>query len=198
MASLSLLGGGFTNFLVCPFINITGPGAAVVNTTTPTSLFAGATFRGSQSLTIPARTMAAGDRIEIELTGTISCIAGANLTITVFLGGTAVMQGGTGIAASATTVQWVLGSRPTRLWFPAVGTSGACAGFGEFGAVLDASAQSLQVINLYSGSGGTLGTGSLTAINTAVDNALDVQVTWSETGFDNSIQLLGGCITKAG
>jgi hypothetical protein len=189
---------GPPQYLGGPFINITGPGTAVANTTTPASLFTGATFRSGQSLTIPANSLIAGDEIEITLWGTFG-VAASNprLTITVLLGSTVVMSSTNGgMAATATNGQWVLGAAPTRIWFPQVGSSGGCSAYGSWNGVLSASTESVQGFGLFSGAG--LGTGSLIALDTTIAHALDVQVAWSVADPASTIQLLGGTIKKSG
>jgi hypothetical protein len=190
---------GSSQFCSNYFASIVGPGTAVANTTTQTSLFTGATFRPNQSLTIPASPIMAGDSIGIELWGTFS-VAGDNATliITVLLNGAQIMGSnavGTG-ATAVTNGEWMIGTQPTRLWFPSVGTSGTCMGRGAFQGVLASPTNSLAGLQLYNGSGGSLGVGTMTTINTTVPVVLDVRAQWGTAAAGNSIQLLGGQIWK--
>jgi hypothetical protein len=194
---LILPSAGPTRFISGPFINVTGPGNAVQNTTAFTSLFTGAALRSGQSLAIPANSLLAGDEIEISLTGTFGCNGNPSLTIRVLLGGTTIMQGDTGGQfASTTNGQWILGVVPTKIWFPQVGASGGATGFGELFTVNNGAGNNLSACNLYSGT--QVGSGSLISVNTTGALALDVQVQWSAADPLNTIQLLGGTIKKSG
>jgi hypothetical protein len=196
---------GAASFLTGPLVNITGPGNAVANTTTQTSLFTGATFRNvpgltTQSLTIPANSLMAGDMIDIDLWGVVSAADAVELTIKVLLGSTVVLaSNAVGFTTSVTSNEFYP-SVPIRIRFPSVGSSGTCAGHGQIQAVMSASGNNLAAIVLYNagGTSGPAGTGALTAIDTTVAQTLDVQVSWSAAAAGNTIQLLGGCITKTG
>jgi hypothetical protein len=197
VSNLILPSTGPQRFLSGTFINVTGPGTAIANTTTQASLFTGATFRSGQSLTIPASSLLAGDEIELALWGTLGSLSSAQLTITVMLGSTVIMQNSpAGISTSVTNGEWYIGTQPTKIWFPQVGASGACAGHGQFQGVLAASSSNLFSILLYNGA--DLGTGSLIAVNTTAALTLDVRAQWNTASASNTIQLLGGTIKKSG
>jgi hypothetical protein len=199
-ANLNLPTTGPARFLTGPFVNITGSGTPVANTTTQTSLFTGATFRSGQSLTIPAGSLLAGDEIEIALWGTFGVVSsGLSISIAIFVGNTAVMESpALGFAANASNGEWYVGSTPTKLWFPQVGTSGTCAGHGQALFVVTESSNTLSSAQLFNGANASLGTGTLTSINTTVALALDVRVAWNTASTLNTIQLLGGSIKKSG
>jgi hypothetical protein len=200
VSNLILPANGPQRYISGPFINVTGPGTAVANTTTQTSLFTGATFRSGQSLTIPANSLLAGDEIEFSLWGTFSAAATVNLSIQILLGGTPIMASNTsGVTTSVTNGEWYLAT-PTKIWFPQVGASGACAGHGAFQAVESASSNALASIQIYNFIPGTsaAGTGSLNAVNTTIALPLDFKVSWSVASASNTIQLIGGTIKKSG
>jgi hypothetical protein len=199
-SNLILPSTGPARFVTGPFINITGPGTAVANTTTPTSLFTGATFRANQSLTIPADSLIAGDEIEITLWGTFSLTASASLQITVFLGGIGIMQSNvvTPPTASVTNGEWMLGTTPTKIWFPSVGTSGTAAGRGAFQGVEVAISNSILSLQMYNLNSAGLGNGALATINTTIALPIDVQATWGTASASNTIQLRAGVIKKSG
>jgi predicted RecA/RadA family phage recombinase len=179
--------------------NITGPGNAIANTTTQTSLFTGAAFLPGQSLTIPANSLEAGDEIEILLFGAFSCSGNPGMTVNVMLGSTVVMQGTlSGMTETTTNGQWVIGAVPTRFCFQQVGVNGGCMGYGQVAFVNSASGNALSTFNLYSGSGAGLGSGTLVAIDTTRDLAFDVQIAWNTANASDTIQLLAGNVTKAG
>jgi hypothetical protein len=194
---LILPSAGPTRFISGPFINVTGPGNAIANTTTQTSLFTGAAFRSGQSLTIPANTLMAGDEIEIALLGTFSCNGNPFITISVLLGSTVVMQGTiNGMFGTTTNGEWVLGLSPTKIWFPQVGASGGCSGIGQFVAVNSGPTNALSACFLYSGA--QSGTGNLISLDTTAALAFDVRIQWNTAGPSNTIQLLGGTVKKSG
>jgi hypothetical protein len=196
---------GAASFLTGPMVNITGPGNAVADTLTATSLFTGATFRNvpgvtPQSLTIPANSLMAGDMIEIDIYGTVSAANAVELTIKILMNNTVVLaSNAVGFTTSVTSNEFYP-SVPIRIRFPSVGSSGTCAGHGQIQAVMSASGNNLAAIVLYNAAGtsGPSGTGTLTSIDTTVAQTLDVQVSWSAAAAGNSIQLLAGCITKTG
>jgi hypothetical protein len=203
VSNLILPSTGPARFVTGPFINITGPGTAVANTTTQTSLFTGATFRANQSLTIPANSLIAGDEIEIALWGTFGVSGpGVDLTITVFFGSTAVMASNAiGSGAAVTNGEWFLGIEPTKIWFPSVGSSGTCAARGLWQGVETATSNTIFTLQMYNfvSSGSTpLGSGQMNTINTTIANTLDVRVTWGTASASNTIALLGGTIKKSG
>jgi hypothetical protein len=182
------------------FLNVTGPGSSVSNTTTPTSLFAGSTFRSGQSLTIPANTLLAGDEIEFSLWGTFSVVEPGTIEFQVLVGGTVILQ--SNVVASTVTVggnsEWYLGSEPTKIFFPQVGASGTCGGHGQFIAVETPSDNVIISSQMYALNGGTLASGVLNTVNTTAALPLDVRVTWGTAAAGNSIQLLAGTIKKSG
>jgi hypothetical protein len=197
VSNLILPSTGPARFTTGPFINVVGPGTAVANTTTQSSLFTGATFRSGQSLTLPANSLIAGDEIEIALWGTMSISATVSFTITVLLGSTVVMEAiANSLTGSVTGGEWYLGVTPTKLWFPQVGASGTCGGRGSLQAAISPSTNSFSTIPLYNGA--ALGLGTLTSINTTNALALDIQVKWSVASASNSIQLIAGTIKKSG
>jgi hypothetical protein len=200
VSNLILPANGPQRYISGPFINVTGPGTAIADTTTQTSLFAGATFRSGQSLTIPANSLIAGDEIEIALWGTFSSPANT-FTVTVLLGSTVVMvTGAVGTSTSTTNGEWYIGASPTKIWLPQVGTSGTVAGHGQFLAVVSESAPTLSSAQFYNagGTSGPAGTGTLTTINTTGALAFDVRFQWVALNASSTIQLLGGCIKKSG
>jgi hypothetical protein len=200
VSNLALPNAGPTRFVSGTFINLTGSGTPVANTTTPTSLFTGATFRGGQSLTLPANSISGGDEIEFALWGTFGVVEPAALEFQVLLGGVAVLQSGS-VASTVNTSggEWYMGSSPTKLFFPQAGSSGACAGHGQFVAIENASNNTIMSSQLYNNSNGSsLGGGIVTSVNTTVALALDVRVTWSVASASNTIQLIGGTIKKSG
>jgi hypothetical protein len=203
VSNLILPSTGPQRFLSGPFINVTGPGTAVANTTTPTSLFTGATFRGGQSLTIPANSLLAGDEIEMSLWGVFSIASTTvQLQISVLVGGNVVAQSeATSPTAAVTNGEWHLAT-PIKLWFPQVGASGTCAAHGIWQGVVSAPGNSIMAVQIFNGSDGggspALGAGLLTAINTTAALALDVRAQWNTASASDSLQLLGGTIKKSG
>ena len=201
VSNLILPANGPQRYISGPFLNVTGSGTAVANTTTQTSLFTGATFRSGQSLVLPASSLLAGDEIEIALWGTFSALASTSLTITVLLGSTVIMvTGALGSTVAVTNGEWYLGASPTKIWFPSVGTNGTCAGHGQFLLVESESGPTLASAQFFNAgaTSGPAGTGTLTAVNTTAALALDVRMTWSAASTSNTIQLLGGTIKKSG
>jgi hypothetical protein len=188
---------GTSGFLVSPYVNIGGPGNAVANTTTQTSLFTGATFRPGQSLLIPSNTLMPGSMIEFTLFGTFGCTSSTpQLTFSLNVGGvTAAQSEPNSISAAVTNGEWYCSNR-LQVHFPEVGSSGAMFAVGALQAVLTPSGNVLSTWPLYSGN--LVGTGSLIAINTTVPIPIDFLATWGTANAANTIQLLGGMVTVAG
>jgi hypothetical protein len=197
-ANLILPSTGPARFLGGPWINVTGPGNAIVNTTTQTSIFTGATFRSGQSLTLPANSLQAGDEIEFVLFGTFGCNGTPNIAIKILLNNFVIFQGTAGMSQSTTNGAWFISNTPTYLWFPQVGTTGTCTGLGGMSAINDAATNTLSSAVLYSLTESGSGTGTLNNVDTTQALPLDIQVAWNTADPANTWQLLGGTIKKSG
>lgn len=181
-----------------PFINLVGSATAIVNTTTQTSVFAGATFRTSpvaQSLTIPANSLIAGQAIRINIFGVFSATASQpTFQLFVMLGGT-VIGISTAITPVATAVTNGLFNTnvPIIISFPAVGASGTCNVNGSFTMLETGSAPpNFLGTAIFTGSSGTTPATGLASINTTTSLALDIQAKWGTASASNSFQVLGG------
>jgi hypothetical protein len=172
-----------------PIAMVTANTTAVANTTTPTSLFTGATI-GFGSLTIPANRLVVGSSIIFVLFGDFGDTGGGTLTITVKLGSATVLTGVSGtLSTSVSGKQWVLGS--SFLGVPVGGASATIRGYSTL-TLLSTDSAGVGSIFLTTGGGGTASTPvTIDATGTLL---FDVLATWSVASAGNTIRLLGGSI----
>jgi hypothetical protein len=171
-----------------------GPGTAIANTTTPTSLFAGiASSVGS--LTIPANSLVAGKILRLRCWGLIGYTATSpTLTLVVTLGSTTVATStANGMPATAQTGAWWLTPPSIELLVQTAGASGKVLG----GGVMTIVSQAMGgVSSLYmDGNAGTL---AQTNLDTTAALTLDMKATWNVASPSNTIQLLGAMLEIAG
>jgi hypothetical protein len=181
---------GFGNARV-PLWCGSGPGTAIANTTTPSSIFAGVpTGRGS--LTIPANTPRIGHRIITGIYGTYGATGTPTVTCQVKLGSTVVLQGTSGALTAFTGGNWAFDFvYQNAIDFQAVGASGKVIG--------------LARVN-FSGGGSIVltaaGTGSVAPSQVSLDTTpallYDIVFTWSVAATANTMQYLGGPVQLDG
>jgi hypothetical protein len=180
---------GPSRFLSGPFLNITGPGNAVANTTVATSIFTGATFRNNQSLTIPADVIQAGQAIRLWLSG-VQSVSSTTTTFlwTLLLGGVVIAKSfATTLGVTTSSEAWNVHGGPITIYFPTVGSGGSVIAGGIFN-FQNSAASGLNQVIANSGAG----TAQPVAINTTGTLALDLQVQWNTASAGNSFQLTSG------
>jgi hypothetical protein len=162
-----------------------GPGTAIANTVTPSSIFAGVpTALGS--LTIPANTLRVGQRIVLGLYGIYGC-ATPTVTVQVKLGSTVILQGTTPALTTTPSNNWHFDFvYQNAIDIQAIGAGGKAIGMAR--------------INF--ASGGTFplvaaGNGlvpSQVTIDTTTSLLLDILITWSVAAVGNTMNYLGGAV----
>jgi len=165
----------------------TGPGTALVSSSSLTSILAGAPSIGS--LTIPAGTLQVGNRLRFALFGTLSVASVSSPTLTVkFLLGGKVLASLTAPApgGNASGIGWLTYDTPSGFVVQSTGSSGKIIGM-----------SGINLAGWYAGiQGNNAGTAapSQVTINTTGSLAIDLQMQWSVASASDSIQLLGGAI----
>ena len=171
-----------------PIFSVTGAGSNYTNSTTPTSIFNGATI-GLGSLTIPASRFLLGSVLSFNLWGDYDASGSSpTLTLTFTLGGTTVATAVTGVfGTSVTGKQWVF----DRCYFgvQAIGASGKICGGANF--ITYTTAQGADGY-AYLTTAGTGTASSQVTIDTTSSLAFDVVATWSAASTSNRFRILGG------
>lgn len=155
-------------------------GLALTSSTSLTDITAGAAGAG-QAFTIPANWFQVGQQYRVRANGIISTAGTPNLTIGVYLGGTAglaLCSVTAAAAASASAAPWIL---TADFRVESVGTSGSIRALGTVVGTHNAGTVVLPA---------TSGTGNLVTVDTSATKMLTVGAQWGVNSASNSIQLM--------
>jgi len=151
----------------------TAAGAAIVNTTTESTLLNG----GVGTLSVPANGFQVGDSFVVNMGGTLSANNNEGLTIRIKSGSTILASTGTVIMSGATNRKWIL---QATFVIRAIGAAGTAAiytsGFFEY---LKNASANLEFFNATSLNN--------TTFDTTSSNTLNITAQWSVASPNNSI-----------
>ena len=151
----------------------TAAGAAVVNTTTETTLVNG----GVGTLSVPAGGFRVGDSFAAILGGTLSANNNETLTIRLKSNGVILASTGTVVMSGATNRKWILSA---TFIIRSIGSAGAAAiytaGFFEY---LKNASSNLEFFNATSLNN--------TTFDTTITNTLNITAQWGTASTGNSI-----------
>ena len=151
----------------------TAAGAAIVNTTTETTLLNG----GVGTLTVPANGFSVGDSFSVNMGGTLSANNNEGLTIRIKSGSTILASTGTVIMSGATNRKWILQATFVIRSIGAAGTAAIyTSGFFEY---LKNASSNLEFFNATSLNN--------TTFDTTSANTLNITAQWAVASPNNSI-----------
>jgi len=151
----------------------TAAGAAIVNTTTETTLTNG----GVGTLTVPGGGFRVGDSFTAILSGTLSANNNEGLTIRIKSGSTILASTGTIIMSGATNRKWILQATFVIRSTGAAGTAAIyTSGFFEY---LKNASSSVELFNATSLNN--------TTFDTTIANTLNITAQWAVASPTNSI-----------
>src|SRR5262249_44096092 len=153
---------------------------AVANTTSATSIFAGASALTGQSLTIPGGTVAAGQTIRIHMQGSWAVTGTPTLQITMKLNSTTIAQ--SAATALAVTGAWWRSQFPSEIAIISTGASGSVLAYGNVS--LYSTTPTSFGVAAYPGTGGTP-SGTPVTIDWTIDQTIDITATWSVASSSN-------------
>jgi hypothetical protein len=151
----------------------------VGNTTTETSLFDG----GVGSLVLPKNTLKVGDTVRMRLMGYLSCTNGDNATVKIKIGASELIANTSAYPATATGVfVEFLFDFTVR----SIGSAGTVMGQGRTGY------QASPGFGTFTARGLTMT--SAVAINTEIDNLIDLTYTFGTARVGNTITITNGTV----
>jgi hypothetical protein len=164
-----------------------GPGTALTNSSTETSIFAGfASTTGS--LVIPAGLLVPGKILRVVWLASANFSGTGILTLNTYLGSTKVLSGAN-VAAPAVNTGASIFNHQSSIFVQSVGASGKVLGE----AICSGATSVLAgLFSLYQTSGGA--TPAQVTVDTTVALTIDLKAKWNEVNAADSVQILGAAV----